>query len=174
MEELLAFSRAGRRESQQEQVHLGALLRDISAYVSPRDGIFEIACDNIVLRTAKTPLETVLRNLMSNAIKHHDGEHPHITVSVLERDDELLISVRDDGPGIHPRSQPKIFEIFYHDSVNSDPAATGMGLAVVKRMVETAGGKVQVVSPVVDERGACFEFTWPLSWRAEEVSRAAA
>jgi signal transduction histidine kinase len=107
-----------------------------------------------------TPLETVLRNLLSNAAKHHDRPSGVLTVSARVDDSFCEISVTDDGPGVPATGRERIFKLF-QTLAASERAGSGIGLALTKRLVEVHGGRIEVISPVRDGRGACFRFWWP-------------
>lgn len=104
----------------------------------------------------------VLRNLIVNAITH-TPEEGEITVSAIQCDNEVMVSVRDTGCGIEARHLPFVFERFYR----ADPSRTrttggsGLGLAIVKQMVQAHGGHVSVSS--LPGHGSCFSFTLPVS-----------
>ena len=114
-----------------------------------------------VLSTQRVPLETVLRNLIGNAIKHRQPPDGHVWVSAQSRDDGVEFRVCDDGPGIAPEYHERIFELFQTLQPRDQLEASGMGLAIVKKTVESAGGRVAVRS--AEGEGTCFIFTWPAS-----------
>jgi len=105
-------------------------------------------------------LYIVLSNLLSNAIKFTPSGG-RIEVQALERGDAVQISVRDTGPGIPPHLHDKIFDRFYQieRSLTREHDGMGIGLSIVKGMVELWGGQVWVESKV--EEGSTFSFTIP-------------
>lgn len=111
------------------------------------------------VRTLVAPLDTTLRNLTENAIKHHDRESGRVVVSCIETVDALEISVADDGPGIDPDHQESIFLPFR--TLGGDGG--GMGLAIVQKMVDAAGGSISVDSDPAQRRGTIFRVKWPKS-----------
>lgn len=122
---------------------------------------FEVAVDVRVepFLAARTPLETVLRNLIANALKHHDRGAGRIGVRAEPAGADCLIEVADDGPGVPPSAHERIFRLFQtlHDD---GPRRTGLGLALVKQIVTTHGGRIEVRS-VEGERGTTFRVWWP-------------
>jgi signal transduction histidine kinase len=118
-----------------------------------------------VLYTQRVPLEAVLRNLIGNAIKHHKRPSGHVWVSARQGEGEVEFDVCDDGPGIAPEYHERIFELFQTLQPRDQLEASGMGLAIVKKTVESAGGRVSVRS--AEGEGTCFTFTWPVE-RNEE------
>ena len=104
----------------------------------------------------RNQLGQVFQNLIENAIEH-GGEGTEIHVGVEHRDDEVLFSVADDGPGIPKNRQDRIFDIFEQGS--RDNEGTGIGLAICDRIVSRHGGDMWVESE--DGEGATFYFTIP-------------
>ena len=104
----------------------------------------------------------VLRNLISNAIKHHDKGDGHIDVSyeLITLDDKKLhqIKVKDDGPGIPPELQEKALEMFQTLQSRDETEGSGMGLAMVKKMAEKYEGSLQIESD--GKRGTTFIVQW--------------
>jgi signal transduction histidine kinase len=114
-----------------------------------------------VFRTRKVPLELVLRNLISNAIKHHDKPAGLIEISAKLNDGFVEFVVKDNGPGIAPEHQQRVFGMFQTLKPRDEIEGSGIGLALIKKAVETVGGKVGVESD--GKNGSLFRFTWPLN-----------
>ncbi len=161
LEGMLEYSRAGRRNELIEKVDLEKLVWDIAHYISPREG-FTVEVDGGMseLVTYRVPLEKVLRNLIGNALKHHDGRTGKVIVSEKDLGNFIEISVADDGPGIPVQFQEKIFQMFQTLKPRDQVEGSGMGLAIVKKTVESVAGQVCVDSNP-PKRGAIFSFTWP-------------
>jgi signal transduction histidine kinase len=108
------------------------------------------------------PLEVVLRNLIGNAIKHHDSGTPSIQVSTaLDASGKfVLFSVVDDGPGIAANFHEAIFEPLRTLQPRDVVEGSGLGLSIVKRTVESAGGEISLESDGVS--GTTFHLKWPL------------
>lgn len=160
LDDLLAFSRAGRVQHAPELVATDDLARSIFDLLAPPPE-FRLILDNSLptMTTQRVPLETVLRNLMGNAIKHHDRPDGCIEVSAKDIGDWVEFSVGDDGPGIAPGFHERIFELFQTLKPRDQVEGSGMGLAIVKKTVESMGGTTSVDSAVGE--GAVFRFTWP-------------
>jgi signal transduction histidine kinase len=109
-------------------------------------------------KTAKTPLQTSLRNLISNALKHHDKKEGHIDISVKTEGSYCVFTVKDDGPGIPKSAQERVFKLF--QTLSKTNASSGLGLAVSKRMVEAHGGFIELESNS-EVRGTTFRVWWP-------------
>jgi PAS domain S-box-containing protein len=160
LDDLIAYSRADRYDYSTEQVETALLVEEITRLVAPPQGFAVTAQSPMpVLTTQRVPLEMVLRNLINNAIKHHN--RPNGQVQVLARDlgDYTEFTITDDGPGIDPQFHARIFQVFQTLKPRDQIEGSGMGLAVVKKLVESRGGSIQVESSV--GQGAAFRFTWP-------------
>jgi signal transduction histidine kinase len=118
-----------------------------------------------VLPTLRAPLDLVLRNLAGNALQHHDKASGTVTVACEDRPLALAISISDDGPGIDPRHHAAIFLPFRTLKGGEDCNSTGMGLAAVKKTIESAGGTIEVTSNAPAERGTTFKVIWPKALR---------
>lgn len=161
LDDLLAFSRAGRVEGGLSRVAAGDLARDLFELQSPPPGLLlELPGGLPSFTTLVTPFEQVLRNLFSNAIKHHDRPAGRIRLDCTAEDDfGYAFTVTDDGPGIPPQYHERVFGMFQTLRPRDKVEGSGMGLALVKKIVETYGGKVVIESDGI--RGCRVTFTWP-------------
>ncbi|MBL8511571.1 MAG: PAS domain S-box protein, partial [Betaproteobacteria bacterium] len=166
--DLLSYARAGSIDTKIERINPRDLIARVLDLQPIRAG-FEIKSDvaKISFFAAATPLETVLRNLISNAVKHHDRDDGIISISVRDSGKFIEFSVADDGPGIPAHAQERIFKLFQTASV-SERGNSGVGLAVSKRLVDTHGGWI-VVESQEGQRGTCFRFFWPNNLPNQEV-----
>jgi signal transduction histidine kinase len=162
LDDLLAYSRAGRVRPPAESVDVAQMVQDVAGMLGAPEG-FTIAVEGPIPRiyTPRASIELVLRNLLGNAIKHHDGERGCVTVRGEEKGDMVHIFVTDDGPGIDERFHERIFEMFQTLQPRDEVEGSGMGLAIVKKVIESYGGSIGVESS--PGRGATFDFTWPRS-----------
>jgi signal transduction histidine kinase len=163
LEGLLEYSRVGRSGVSLEDVDVADLVVGISDMLGPPKG-FDIAAKGKLptLHTARDPLERVLLNLITNAVKHHDKSAGRIEVVGEEKDDHWVFRVSDDGPGIPEKQRERAFEMF--QTLHRKKAdGAGMGLALIKRIVENAMGTITLYDG--EPRGCVFEFTWPKQWR---------
>ena len=158
--DLLSYARAGAADSELVTLHLPALVNRVLE-LQPVPLGFEVRLDVPAMQfhAARTPIETVLRNLISNAIKHHDKDSGWVAVRVLDRGKFVEFSVADDGPGVPAHAQDRIFKLFQTASI-SERQNSGVGLAVAKRLVESHGGWITVESQD-GIRGSTFRFHWP-------------
>jgi PAS domain S-box-containing protein len=156
---LLEYCRAGRTQTQAETVDVKVLLQEIidSLGVPPTVKV-AIQPDMPKFNTKIILLRQVFANLISNAIKHQRTSEAAVKISSQELDRFYEFSVTDDGPGIAPEYQEQIFKIFQTLEARDTQENTGIGLAIVKKIVESEGGKIKVQSDV--GKGATFSFTW--------------
>src|SRR5271168_339399 len=161
LDDLLAFSRAGRVEGGHSQIQVADLAKDLFELQSPPPGVaLELPDDLPSFTTLATPFSQVLRNLFSNAIKHHDRPDGRIGLSCAEAGgDYYAFTVTDDGPGIPVQYQERVFEMFQTLRPRDEVEGSGMGLALVKKIVQNYGGKIAIESDGV--RGCGMRFTWP-------------
>ncbi len=159
---LLAYSRVGRVETPVEHVDVGDLVHRILQDLAPPDTFtIDISPDLPSLRTKRLPLSQVFANLLSNSIKYCDRSDAHLKVEVEDEGQYYAFSVSDNGPGIAPRYHNKVFVIFQTLESRDRVESTGIGLSIVRKVVEGEGGKVTLISQVGE--GATFRFTWPKS-----------
>ncbi|MCB1055325.1 MAG: HAMP domain-containing protein [Acidobacteria bacterium] len=157
---ILEYSRIGRIDSDVEEVQVGALIREITDMIEVREGLrIEVEDPMPTLRTKRLRLQQVFANLITNAVKYHDKPQGVVQVGARDLGDRYEFFVSDDGPGIAPRFQKKVFMIFQTLHARDQLESTGVGLALVKKIVEGEGGVVTLES--VEGSGTTFRFTWP-------------
>ncbi len=160
LDDLLAYSRAGRRSGEAATVDTRQLVHDVAVLLAPPPGMRIEADDSLpCLVTWRAPLEQVLRNLINNAIKHHPTGQGLVRVCAEARGGHTLFAVEDDGAGIPPQFAEKVFQMFQTLKPRDEVEGSGMGLAIVKRLVELHGGRVWF-HPGRGGRGTVFKFTW--------------
>jgi len=157
---LLAYARAGNAPSQCEAVNVAALVADIIALTPPPPG-FTVTCAPGLppIRTSAAPLRVVLDNLIGNALKHHDRRGGNVTVSMRLEQGIAEFCVGDDGPGISGQFHERVFGIFRTLVSRDIRESSGVGLAIVKKMIEVHGGEIRIES-APPARGTRFVFTW--------------
>ncbi len=169
---LLAYSKADRLAdptadltvAKTEPVNVGELVRELvrSLDVPPQFEIV-IAPDLPTIETERVLLQQVFSNLITNAYKHHTGANGNITIAAEIVTTETMtiapkFTVADDGPGILPEHSDRIFKIF-QTATKNNADSSGIGLSIVKKIVERRGGAVGFTSQV--GKGTVFYFTWP-------------
>ena len=164
LEDLLELSRVGRAVNPPSSFSFTSLSHEVvqmmqglidghGAEVGIQDDMPRIYADQARIRE-------VIKNLVENGIKFASAErHPRIEITAESLQDDVLCRVRDNGPGIEPRYQDKVFGLF--DRLATTVPGTGVGLALVKRIVETHDGNIWIESQG-DGQGCCFCFTLPI------------
>lgn len=158
LDDLLAYSRAGRVAHKPETIKTAALVREALALLCPPE-TFTIQVGELpTLTTLKTPLEQVFRNLIGNAIKHHDRRDGHVEISAQDLGPFVEFTIRDDGPGIPLKFHAQVFLMFQTLKPRDQVEGSGMGLALVKKIVENQKGQISLESAL--GQGSTFRFTW--------------
>lgn len=173
LDNLLDISRIGRVVLLSVRVTLQELVNDALRAVSGRlasQGVILTVNDPAVLVFGdRVRLAEIFQNLIDNAVKFMGNQkEPRIEIGVESRDAETVFFVRDNGDGIDPRYHEKVFALF--EKLNPKIEGTGMGLALVKRIVELYDGRIWVESKGTGQ-GACFYFTLPAA--VESIKRGA-
>ena len=160
---LFAYARIGRTREAVEPVDTGELIRTLAgSVIAPARFTSEIAGTWPRIDTAVAPLELVLRNLIENAIAHHDRKGGHVRLSAEPGERMLEITVADDGPGIPHDYQTAVFLPFRKVDDEAKPDSTGIGLTLVKRTLDCLGGSIELKSDPRQARGTVFRVLWPL------------
>jgi light-regulated signal transduction histidine kinase (bacteriophytochrome) len=164
---ILAYSRAGRVRESVERVDVGALLRETVELMSVPEGAHvTVEPPMPVLVTERVPLQQVFMNLIGNAIKYSERVDTQVVVRALDEDGLARFEVSDNGPGIAAQFQEKIWQIFQTLAPRDKVEGTGVGLSVVRKLVESRGGRTWLVS--APGSGSTFYFTWPAGPRNNE------
>jgi PAS domain S-box-containing protein len=166
---ILEYSRAGRIKANNQQIETKKVVEDLCDTLKTSDKVsFEVKGTYPDLYTERVALEQVLSNLISNAIKYNDKEQAHVAVSCTPKDGFVEFSVSDNGPGIKEDYFDKIFVIFQTLQARDQFESTGVGLAIVKKIIEDKGGKIWLESEL--GKGTTFYFTWPIEFKFEELN----
>jgi PAS domain S-box-containing protein len=157
---LLDYARADRNDATIETVSVAQLLAEVLETIAPPPTFkIDIATEMPILQTKRLLLSQVFANLIGNAFKHHDRRDGSLQISSRAIGDFYEFAIADDGPGIAPADRDKIFIIFQSANPQKNPDSSGIGLSIVKKIVETAGGKIRLKSEL--GKGTTFYFTWP-------------
>lgn len=155
---ILHYSKIGK--IMPESVDLNAMLRgDSKNYLDPSKVKFIKKGSLPILYGDKIQLSQVVSNIISNAVKYNDKDVCEITISSTETSDGYEITFADNGPGIAPKYHKKIFEIFQTLSEKEIYESTGLGLSIVKKILEKHQGKIRVDSD--GKLGTKFIITYP-------------
>jgi PAS domain S-box-containing protein len=157
---VLEYARIGRTEIALETVSVESLLAEIVDTLAPPPSFkMEFGSPLPTFMTSRVLLRQVLMNLIDNALKYHPNpEQVYLQVSVEEFEEYYEFAVTDNGDGIDPEFHQRIFTIFQTLEAKDDRESTGVGLAIVKKIVEREGGKVSLKSEI--GKGSTFSFTW--------------
>ena len=160
--DLLVYSRVGTRAAPFSPTDCEAVLEevlaDLAAAIEESGG--QVTHEPLpVVDADKGQLGQVFQNLIGNALKFHGQEAPHVHVSAQRRSGAWCFSVRDNGIGIEPQHFDEIFAVFQRLHSSTEYPGTGIGLAIVKKIVERHGGRIWVESE--PGKGAAFYFTVP-------------
>lgn len=163
LSDLLELSRIGRILNPPEEVDLAQVIREaietLDAHLRSKKVVVNSPLDMPIVYGDRVRLREVFENLIDNAAKYAgDQPNPMIEIGTKEEGNELVIFVRDNGIGIEPQYQNKVFGLF--DKLNPNSEGTGIGLALIKRIIETHGGRIWVESEGLG-KGSTFCFTIP-------------
>jgi len=158
---ILQYSRLGRDQEKKVRINLNQVVPEIVDLLAP-PGNIQITIENQLptLLCEETRIIQVFQNLLSNAIKYMDKDQGQIKIDCTEEDGFGKFSITDNGPGIEKRYFEKIFKMFETLSTRDDFESTGIGLTVVKKIVEMHGGSIWVESE--SGQGSTFFFTLPI------------
>ena len=157
---ILQYSRIGRVEEDRRPIDLDLLVHELIETLAPPPHVCVTVEGRLPVVVAdRTQMEQVFQNLIGNAIKFMDKPAGLVTVACEDAGDRWRFSVTDNGPGIHPKYHEKIFGIFQTLTPRDQQESTGIGLTLVRRIVELYNGKVELESEV--GKGSTFTFTLP-------------
>ena len=161
IESILDYSRKSLNEQVVEEVNAYDLVNDIVKMLSLKPNTQLHIDENLPkFRTRKIKLQQVFQNLLSNAIKYNNNPNPEISIGLHSTNSEFYIFyVKDNGQGISRQDQNRIFKLFETtDNKASGESSTGIGLNLLKMLVEEQGGKIKLESS--PETGSTFYFEW--------------
>lgn len=157
---ILLYARVGKEIPEKEVLNLNALLQDIIENLPIRPGLTLQVQNNLPeIFTERIPLQQVLSNLISNAIKYHDKKEGFIKVYVKNASHHYEFFIEDNGPGIAKNYHEKIYAIFQTLQERDSFESTGVGLAIVKKILNDRKQKITLTSE--PGKGSIFSFTWP-------------
>jgi signal transduction histidine kinase len=155
---LLDYARINERQTP-EEVDTNILVTEIIETIVPRH--FKVDVNDLPrLYTERLKLEQVFSNIISNAVKYTTHSNGYISISCSQKEMQYYFSIKDNGIGIEPEYHQKIFEIFQTLREKNERESTGIGLAIVRKIIDDLQGEIQVISR--PGQGAEFIFTWPV------------
>ena len=161
LEDLLQYSRIGRTDMQEVEFQPEQKIREAFDLLNAEQR-FELEIPDPLPTLSGTPIafQQVVANVIGNAIKHHDGETGRIRVYSTRQDAFVRITIADDGPGIPKQYRERVFALFQTLKSRDSVEGSGMGLAIVRRVLDVAGGKVSITGND-HGRGASVHIDWP-------------
>jgi len=162
LNDLLQYSRIGRIETEVELVRPAQLAEEVFDTLAVQDhSTIHVSGHDLEFIDYRVPYEMILSNLITNAIKHNSKAHKNVWVSTQLVEGRVELQVEDDGPGVEEIYREKIFEVFTTLDRRDKKEASGMGLAIVNKIITHQGGSIKIDdSP---HGGARFIVTLPLS-----------
>jgi light-regulated signal transduction histidine kinase (bacteriophytochrome) len=159
IEAILHYSRLANNQGTKESVDLNNLVPSVIDLLAiPEHFRIEQPATLPTITGEKIKIHEVFQNLLSNAIKYNDKEKGIIRIQCFERDNEFEFSISDNGVGIKPEFFEKIFGVFQTLQSKDKLESTGIGLTIVKKVIEQHGGKIWIESEF--GKGTTFRFTW--------------
>ena len=160
--DLLAYSRVGKKDIVETEEDLNKMVQKIldgmAATLESSAGT--VTYDKLpVLRVHETSTMQVFQNLIGNALKFHGELPPRVHISAKKGDGEWIFSVQDNGLGIEPQYNERIFQIFQRLHSKEEYSGTGIGLSICKKIVTNYGGRIWIESE--HGKGSTFYFTIP-------------
>jgi light-regulated signal transduction histidine kinase (bacteriophytochrome) len=157
---VLRYSKVGWSDEGRTQVNLDKFVKEVIDMIAPPENI-EVIIENKLpeIWCQETHMLQLFQNLLVNAIKYMDKSQGRIKISCLEEGGFWKFSVADNGPGIDEKHFERIFEMFQCLSIKTKHKGNGVGLTVVKKIIESYGGKIWLESKI--DKGATFFFTLP-------------
>jgi signal transduction histidine kinase len=156
---LLDYARIGKGDRQIETINVDSLLKDVIEMVVPPGFNVTLKTNMPVVVTEKISLTQVFSNLLSNAVKFNKNDHGNIFIGCSDAGRYYEFTVADDGIGIAPEYHERIFTIFQTLREKNQKESTGIGLAIVKKIIDDHQGDIRIISDI--GKGAIFIFTWP-------------
>lgn len=157
---ILEYSRVGRQLDTIEQLDTGKLVKETVELLSPPAGFTITVQDTLPdISADKFKMQQVFSNLISNAVKYHHTQKGKVEISCREEGEFYQFAVTDDGPGIEAQYHQQVFEIFKTLQARDKVESTGIGLTIVKKIIEEGGGRIWIDSE--RGKGASFIFLWP-------------
>ncbi len=160
IDDILRYSCAGQNTQKSQEVDLNSLISEVIREIAPPEHI-QVTVENPLptLICKRTHIIQIIQNLISNAVKYVDKPEGQIKIGCIEQDDMWRFSVADNGPGIEEKYFDKIFKIFRTLAPREGIDSTGIGLSIVKKLIEIDKGQVWVTSEI--GQGSTFYFTLP-------------
>ena len=165
VQDILAYARGGNREVQPTAVSIEeaarAALAGVEELVTAREAEVRLRSPLPTVAAGDEQVVTILEQLLDNAVRYApDGRVPVVEVHAAERDDEWVVSVTDNGPGIPHGQAERVFDVFFRGA-KATTSGTGLGLSLSRKLVERMGGRIWAEPRADGAEGACVRFALP-------------
>ena len=171
LNDLLDYSRVGRLHGDFINIDPEEFILEIFQLSNPPA---EFKCvintDIQTIETLHVPLALIIRNLVSNAIKHHDRKDGILNITVKDQSEFIAFIIKDDGPGIDPKYHEKVFEVFQTLNARDKVEGSGIGLSIIRKLVNNYQATLNLDSDGLN--GSTFILHWPKVQRLHEVKNA--
>ncbi len=171
VEEILNYSRAGQHESNLEMVDLNEIMEEVRQQVTATGQYPNFILKSVQLPTVvtdRTMIFQIFQNIIENGLKYNDNKHPSIFIDLAPDMKFDHITVTDNGIGIKPEDQDKIFGMFSRVGETQKYKGTGIGLAICKRIMDESGGKIWLTSALGE--GSVFHIEIPKQKQSKTMS----
>ncbi|MBN2104554.1 HAMP domain-containing protein [bacterium] len=160
IEGILQYTKVGRIKEEKQKVDMNQMIDNLADLLEiPKNISIQKKTRLPVVEYEKIYIEQVFQNLVGNAIKYMDKDQGIISINCRKNNGFWKFSITDNGPGIESKYHEKIFQIFQTLKPRDEIESTGIGLTIVKRIIENSGGKIWVKSAL--GKGSTFAFTIP-------------
>jgi len=159
---LLNYSKIGSAKAPVELVKLNGLMDEVKLLSIPLESEIILKYNLPEIYVSSTEISHIFHNLVNNAVKHHDKENGTITIDHSSNTTHHIFSVTDDGPGIPENMRDRVFKMFQTLRPQDEVEGSGMGLAIVKKLVERRGGTIWLETPK-NNKGLSVFFTVQIS-----------
>jgi signal transduction histidine kinase len=160
IEGVLNYSLQNEATSRYERVDLDNLIKDIIVLTQNNKCLITVKKELPFLTINKSQILQIFQNIIQNAIKYNDEEICKIEIDYTKNEEFYTFSIRDNGIGIDEKHHKKIFKLFQKLEIKKNVDSTGIGLSLVKKIVERNKGKIYLKSKV--NEGTTFYFTLPI------------
>jgi len=157
---ILDYTKASKKVGELQPFDVNELVREsIDLIGAPNNAVINIRDNMPQMKAERVKLQQIFLNIIHNSIKYNDKEDIQVEIGCEDVGDDWKFFIKDNGPGIEARYHEKIFVIFQTLNARDEVESRGVGLAIVKKIIDEEGGKIWVESE--KGKGATFIFTWP-------------
>ena len=168
LDDLLGYSRLGKLDFSEQTINIGTMAKEIFE-LQENAHHFQFVANNTTLILPRVPIEIILRNLISNAIRHHDQGSGSIEVRCQKRNEYYYISVFDDGPGIPSDLREKAMEMFQTLRPRDEVEGSGIGLAMITKLLEHFHGRLEIHENT--PQGTEMRVMWLINWKQFDANQ---